>query len=79
MRVDEVSREEQEFLSLITRNLWKARREGAIIGGAYMFCVLTMLYVAIAQLGLLHPISALCYGGVVVVAMDAYRRLFKRP
>ena len=63
----------------MTRNLRKARREGAIIGGAYMFCVLTMLYVAIAKLGLLHPVSALCYGGVAVVALDAYRRFFKQP
>jgi hypothetical protein len=33
---------------------------------------------AFAKLGCFHPVSALWYGGVVVVAVDSYRRLFKR-
>jgi hypothetical protein len=49
-----------------------------LIGSLYTLCVVGMLYVALSEYGPLDPLSALCYGGAVVLALDGYRRIFRR-
>lgn len=70
------SDEEQAFLIRLATKICQARREGALIGSLYTLCAISMLYVAFAKLGPMHAVSALCYGGVVVLGVDAWRRLF---
>ena len=41
--------------------------------------VLTCQYLAAFQFGLTHPLSILCYGAVLTIWFDAWRRVFKRP
>lgn len=76
---DKWTEEELAFLDRLTASVGKARREGALIGSLYTFLALSMLYVAFAKLGPTHAVSALCYGGVVVLAVDGYRRVIRRP
>lgn len=79
MRSEGLDEQERELLGSIAVQLWRARREGALIGGLYVFCIASLLYSALVWLGPTHAVSAACYGGIVVVVVDGYRRLFKRP
>jgi hypothetical protein len=66
------------FLASITMQVWRARREGALMGSLYTLSVIGMLYVALFEYGPTHPVSALCYGGVVVVLVEVYRRFIRK-
>jgi 2-methylcitrate dehydratase PrpD len=79
MRTEDLDEQERALLDSIAVQLWKARREGAVVGGLYALSVVSLLYSALVWLGPTHAVSAACYGGVVVVVLDGYRRLFKKP
>ncbi len=71
-------KEEQLFLELLAKNVWKAQREGAIVGVIY--CALTgVLLWATVSLGSLSGISAAIYAACVVLLFDFWRRVFKKP
>ena len=79
MRRGDLDDQERELLDSIALQVWKARREGAVIGGLCALCVASLMYSALVWLGPTHAVSAACYGGVVVVLWDRYRRLFRKP
>ena len=79
MKRKDLSSEEKTFLELIARNVWQARREGAIVGCLYTLGILGCFYLAVFQIGLTEPLSIVCYGGILAILFDAYRRVFKRP
>ena len=79
MKESELSNDEKNFLRLLARNIWIARREGAIVGCLYTLGVGLLVYLAIVELGPSNPISAICYVGILAIAYDAYQRVFKQP
>ena len=70
-------KEEKLFLELIAKNIWRARREGAILGVIYSVVVSALLWVAVATLGLFTPISGVIYAGCVTLLIDFWRRAFR--
>ena len=56
MKESELSNDEKNFLRLITRNIWQARREGAIVGCLYNLGVGLLVYIAVINLGPSNPI-----------------------
>ena len=52
--------------------------EGAVIGGLYALCIVSLLYSALVWLGPTHAMSAACYAGVAVVVWDGYQRLYQK-
>jgi hypothetical protein len=79
IKQSDIDQEERVFLQLIARNVWKARREGAIVGCLYTVGVLVCLYLAVFQIGIYDPLSLLCYGAVLAIWFDCWRRVFKAP
>jgi hypothetical protein len=71
-------KEEQLFLELLAENVWKARREGAILGVVYTVLIVALLW-ATASLGSLSGISAAIYAACMVLLFDFWRRVFKKP
>ena len=57
---------ERTFLELIAMNVWQARRQGAIIGAAYVLVVGFLLYL-IMDVGPLDPMSLFLYAGIAVM------------
>ena len=78
MKHKELSNEEKTFLELIAKNVWQARREGAIVGCLYTLGIVGLSYL-ILQTGYFNPLSVLWYSGIVVIVYDAQRRIFKKP
>jgi hypothetical protein len=79
MNRNDLPDEDRAFLDSLARKVWQARREGPLIGCLYTFCMVGMLYVALFHLGPTHAVSALCYGGMIVVLVEAYRKFFRAP
>ncbi len=78
MKRKDLSSEEKTFLELIARNVWQARREGAIVGCLYTLGIVGFSYL-IFQTGYLNPLSVFWYSGIAVICFDSYRRVFKKP
>ena len=78
MKRKELSSEERTFLELIGRNVWQARREGAIVGCLYTLGIVGLSYLVV-QTGPFDPLSVLWYSGIAVICFDAHRRIFKTP
>ncbi len=78
MNRKDLSSEEKTFLELIARNVWQARREGAIVGCLYTLGIVGLSYLVV-QTGYLNPLSVLWYSGIAVIGFDAQRRIFKKP
>jgi hypothetical protein len=76
---ESLTNEGRAFLNSLTRKVWQARREGALISCRYTLCIVCMLYVTLFHSGPTHPFSALCDGGVVVVLVEAYRKFAREP
>ena len=70
---------EKPFLNVLTHHLWRARRQGAVIGILYAIVGISLVYLAIAVVGPLHSLSALAYGWVAVMIFDFWRRVIRRP
>ena len=78
MKRKNLSSEVKTFLELIGRNVWQARREGAIVGCLYTLGIVGLSYLVV-QTGYLNPLSVLWFSGIAVICFDAYRRVFKQP
>ena len=78
MKRKDLSNEEKSFLELIARNLWQARREGAIVGCLYTVGIVGLTYLVV-QTGPFDPLSVLWYSGMLVICFDAQKRVFKKP
>ena len=74
----ELSIEEKTFLELTARNVWHARREGAIVGCLYTLGIVGLSYLVV-QTGPFDRLSVLWYSGIAVICFDAQRRIFKKP
>ncbi len=74
----DLSNEEKTFLELIARNLWHARREGAIVGCLYTLGIVGLSYLVV-QTGPFDRLSVLWYSGILVICFDAQRRISKDP
>ncbi len=72
-------KEEKLFLELIARNVWKARREGAIVGVIYCGLIGVLLWVALVELDPFSTVSVTIYAACVVLLFDFWRRVFKKP
>lgn len=75
MNHDDLCNQEQQLLASLDRQLRRARRQSAVLGGGYAFLAASLIYTAIANFGVTEPMAAICYGGVVVLTVDAVRRL----
>ena len=78
MNRKDLSSEERTFLELIARNVWEARREGAVVGSLYTLGIVGLSYLVV-QTGPFDPLSVLWYSGIAVICFDAQRRIFKKP
>ncbi len=78
MNRKDLTNEEKSFLELIARNVWQARREGAIVGCLYTLGIVGLSY-RVVQTGYLNSLSVLWYSGILVIVYDAQRRIFKKP
>jgi len=72
-------KEEKLFLELIARNVWKARREGAIVGVIYCGLSGVLLWVALVELDPFSTVSVTIYAACVVLLFDFWRRVFRKP
>ena len=77
MNRKDLSNEETTFLELIARNVWQARREGAIVGCLYTLGIVGLSYL-VFQTGPLDPLSVLWYSGIAVICFDGQRRIFRK-
>lgn len=75
-QVDE--NEEREFLERLTVRIWKARAEGAIIGGAFVLGIGFLLYLVV-QSGIGNPMSAFLYAAMLVMVVLLWQRVFRKP
>jgi len=69
---------ERTFLELIAMNVWQARRQGAIIGAAYVLGVGLLLYL-IMDVGVLDPMSSFLYAGIAVMTFWLWQRVIRKP
>ena len=72
-------KEEKLFLELIAKNVWKARREGAIVGVIYCGLIGALLSAAFAELEPFSALSAVIYAACIALLFDFWRRVFKKP
>ncbi len=79
MKREELTDDERALLDSIMMQVRKARREGAVVSCLGTLCVVGMLYVALFEYGPTHPVSGLCYGGVLVDLVAEHRRLIRVP
>ena len=70
--------EERTFLELIAMNVWQARRQGAIIGAAYVLGVGLLLYL-IMDVGPVDPMSSFLYAGIAVMTLLLWQRVIRKP
>ncbi len=78
MKRTDLNSEERTFLELITVNVWQARRQGAIIGAAYVLGIGLLLYL-IMNVGVLDPMSSFLYAGIAVMTYLLWQRVFRKP
>ncbi len=62
----------------LAMNTWQARRQGAIVGAAYVLGVGLLLYL-IMQVGVLDPMSSFLYAGIAVMTYLLWQRVFRKP
>lgn len=55
--------EEKLFLDRLANRVWRARKQGVIIGGGFVLGVCFLTY-PIIDAGLLNPVSAFLYAGI---------------
>ncbi len=72
-------KEEKLFLELIAKNVWKARREGAILGVVYAVLITALFIMAPATPGPTMGFPMLFYAACMVLLFDFWRRVFKKP
>jgi len=72
-------KEEKLFLELIAKNVWKARREGAIVGVIYCGLIGVLLWVALVELDPFSTVSVTIYAACAVLLFDFWRRVFRKP
>ena len=70
--------EEKIFLERLTLKVWKARREGSLVGVAYVLGAGFLLYI-IMDIGPLDPISSFLYAGIAVVTFLFWQTVIRRP
>ena len=63
-------KEETLFLALMAKNIWRARREGALVGFIYSFLIGVLLWVAVASLGPFAAPSAVIYAACGTLVFD---------
>ena len=73
MKRTDLNSEERTFLELIAMNVWQARRQGAIVGAAYVLGVGLLLYL-IMDVGPLDPVSSFLYAGIAVMTFLLWQR-----
>ncbi len=70
--------EEKLFLERLTLKVWAARRDGSIIGAAYVLVVGLLLYL-IMNVGLLDPMSSFLYAGIAVMTFLLWKGVISKP
>ncbi len=70
--------EEKLFLERLTLKVWKARREGSVIGAAYILGVGLMLYLIMDD-GPVDPMSSFLYAGIAVMTFLLWQRVIRKP
>ena len=70
--------EEKLFLERLALKVWKARREGSIIGAAYVLGVGFQGYLVI-DVGVFDPMSPFLYAGIAVMTYLLWKRVIRRP
>ncbi len=70
-------KEEKLFLELIAKNVWRARREGAILGVVYTVLIVALFLMAAASPTMGTPM--LFYAACLVLLFDFWRRIFRKP
>ena len=70
--------EEQLFLERLTLKIWKARKEGSVIGAAYILGVGLLLYL-IMDVGPLDPMSSFLHAGIAVMTFLLWQRVVRKP
>ena len=70
--------EEKLFLGRLAFKVWAARRDGSIIGAAYVLVVGLLLYL-IMNVGVLDPVSSFLYAGIAVMTFLLWQRVFRKP
>jgi len=78
MKRTDLNSEERTFLELIAMNVWQARRQGAIIGAAYVLGLGFLLYL-IMNVGVLDPMSSFLYAGIAVMTFLLWQRVLRKP
>jgi len=78
MSTDLYEEEEKLFLERLTLKIWEARREGSLIGAAYVLGVGLLLYL-IADVGPLDPMSSFLYAGIAVMTFLLWQRVLRKP
>jgi len=71
-------KQEKLMLELVAKHVWKARREGAILGVVYGLLIAVLTWVAVTVLGPITAGSAAIYAACVVLLFDIWRRVFKK-
>ena len=67
------------ILDLVAQRLWEARRQGALAGVAYTLVMVGLIWVATGGLIPQSGVSLVALIAFAAVALDCYRRLFRRP
>ena len=78
MKRTDLNSEERTFLELIAVNVWQARRQGALIGAAYVLGFGLLAYL-IMDVGPLDPMASFLYAGVAVMTYLLWQRVFRKP
>ena len=69
---------EKLFLDRLTLKVWKARREGSVVGAAYVLGVGFLLYL-ILDVGLVDPMSSFLYAGIAAMTFLFWQRVCRKP
>ena len=70
--------EEKLFLDRLTLKVWKARREGSVVGAAYVLGIGFLLYL-IMDLGPVDPMSSFLYAGIAAMTFLLWQRVIRKP
>ena len=70
--------EEKLFLDRLTLRIWKARREGSVIGAAYVLGAGFLAYL-IKGVGLFDPMSSFLYAGIAAMTFLFWQRVGRKP
>ena len=78
MKRTDLNSEERTFLELIAMNVWQARRQGVIIGAAYVLGFGFLAYL-IMNVGVLDPMSSFLYAGIAVMTYLLWQWVIRKP